>query len=74
MSKKRHRRGQKIDKTAPTSADHFRRGLDVGRQQVADFMMAQGYATGHGDTVFDLLSELEGQAKERGCSEAEENT
>ena len=29
------------------------------------WMMAKGYATGHGDTVVDLLQELEWQAVER---------
>ncbi len=36
-----------------------------GREAVAAWMMARGYATGHGDTVEDLLGELEVQAKER---------
>jgi hypothetical protein len=31
---------------------------------VANWMMSRGYATGHGDTVDDLLCELEGQVKE----------
>jgi hypothetical protein len=35
------------------------------REKVAQWMMRQGYATGHGDTVEDLLKELEWQIRER---------
>ena len=35
------------------------------REKVAQWMMAQGYATGHGDTVEDLLKELEWQIEDR---------
>ena len=34
------------------------------REQVAAWMMQRGYATGHGDTVEDLLKELEWQIRE----------
>jgi hypothetical protein len=34
------------------------------RNKVAQWMMAQGYATGHGDTTEDLLKELEWQVRE----------
>jgi hypothetical protein len=34
------------------------------RNKVAQWMMAQGYATGHGDTTEDLLRELEWQVRE----------
>jgi hypothetical protein len=34
------------------------------RNKVASWMMAQGYATGHGGTVEDLLKELEWQVRE----------
>ena len=34
------------------------------RNKVAQWMMAQGYATGHGDTTEDLLKELEWQIRE----------
>ena len=34
------------------------------RNKIAAWMMAKGYATGHGDTVEDLLNELEWQVKE----------
>jgi hypothetical protein len=34
------------------------------RNKVAQWMMAQGYATGHGDTTEDLLEELDWQITE----------
>jgi hypothetical protein len=34
------------------------------RNKVAQWMIAKGYATGHGDTVEDLLKELEWQVRE----------
>jgi hypothetical protein len=41
------------------------------RNKLAAWMMAQGYATGHGDTMEDLLSELDWQVKERVAAERE---
>jgi hypothetical protein len=38
------------------------------RNKVASWMMTKGYATGHGDTVEDLLKELEWQVADR-CAE-----
>jgi hypothetical protein len=35
------------------------------RNKVAQWMIDRGYATGHGDTVDDLLKELEWQVKEQ---------
>ena len=35
------------------------------KEKVSQWMMDKGYATGHGDTVVDLLQELEWQAAER---------
>lgn len=35
------------------------------RERVAKWMMEQGYATGHGDTIEELLKELELQVAER---------
>lgn len=35
------------------------------RNKLAQWMMAQGYATGHGDTMEQLLKELEWQIRER---------
>ena len=50
-------------------------GLDVAkfaelvradeREKVADWMMKHGYATGHGDSVVELLEELVWQVKEQ---------
>ena len=37
----------------------------TAREKVAKWMMGQGYATGHGDTIEDLLKELEWQVAER---------
>ena len=34
------------------------------RNKVAQWMIARGYATGHGDTVEDLLKELDWQVRE----------
>jgi len=41
------------------------------REKLAAWMMSQGYATGHGDTVEDLLKELEWQIEERIKNERE---
>ena len=35
------------------------------KEKVSQWMMDKGYATGHGDTIEDLLKELEWQAVER---------
>ena len=35
------------------------------REKIAKWMMGRGYATGHGDTIEDLLKELELQVAER---------
>ena len=35
------------------------------KQELAKAMMDKGYATGHGDSVVDLLQELEWQVAER---------
>ena len=43
----------------------------VERNKLAAWMMSQGYATGHGDTVEDLLKELEWQIEERIKNERE---
>jgi len=46
------------------------------REEVARWMMERGYATGHGDTVEDLLQELEWQVAERereACAKVVEN-
>lgn len=35
------------------------------REKVAAWMITKGYATGHGDTIEDLLKELEWQIEDR---------
>jgi len=39
--------------------------VDRCRELVADWMIENGFATGHGDTIQDLLAELRVQIKER---------
>jgi endonuclease YncB( thermonuclease family) len=34
-------------------------------ERIAVWMIERGYATGHGDTIEDLLAELEAQARRR---------
>jgi hypothetical protein len=49
---------------------HFHRlATAAEREKVAKWMIEKGYATGHGDTVEDLLKELEWQIAERMKSE-----
>ena len=43
----------------------FAAGASAERNTVAQWMIDKGYATGHGDTVEDLLKELEWQVRER---------
>jgi len=46
------------------------------REKVAHWMVERGYATGHGDTIEDLLKELEWQVAERereGCARVAES-
>jgi hypothetical protein len=44
---------------------------DAERNKLAAWMIERGYATGHGDTVEDLLKELEWQIDERIRNERE---
>lgn len=39
------------------------------RESVAAFMIRAGFATGHGDTLDDLLGELEAQVQERASAQ-----
>jgi hypothetical protein len=39
---------------------------DIAREAVAAWMIANGYVTGHGDTLDDLLKELVLQARASG--------
>ena len=48
-------------------------GLDRNDvSKLAAWMIKRGYATGHGDTIEDLLAELDWQIKERIAIEREE--
>ena len=40
-------------------------GAQEERNKLAAWMMAQGYSTGHGDNIEDLLKELEWQIEDR---------
>ena len=46
------------------TAEQVAAAIAAEREKVAQWMMRQGYATGHGDTVEDLLKELEWQVRE----------
>ena len=37
------------------------------KEKLAKWMIEQGYATGHGDTIEDLLKELQWQIEEQKC-------
>lgn len=50
--------------------ERLRRQVIESRELVARWMMGHSYATGHGDTVEDLLVELEGQAMDRAWSKS----
>lgn len=55
------------------TAEALRAALTVGtgeasREELAAFMLRNSFATGHGDTFADLLSELEWQVKERAAT------
>ena len=41
------------------------------KEKLAQWMMAKGYATGHGDTIEDLLQELDWQIEESVRNERE---
>lgn len=45
--------------------DRIQKLIDDERNKVAQWMMAQGYATGHGDTTKDLLEELGAEIDDR---------
>ena len=46
-------------------------GAAAERNKLAAWMIERGYATGHGDTIKDLLKELEWQIEERISNERE---
>ena len=50
--------------TFETIAGLCKMAVEAEREKVAAWMMARGYATGHGDTIEDLLQELDCQIAE----------
>jgi hypothetical protein len=58
-------------------AEAWSKAIESGlRETVAQWMIERGYATGHGDTVEDLLKELEWQIREQereACAEVATN-
>ena len=49
---------------AMESGEAYAAGAQAERNKVAQWMIQGSYATGHGDTVEDLLKELEWQVEE----------
>ena len=50
----------------PTKLDRFAALIAAAEsRKVAEWMLQRSYATGHGDTVEDLLKEMEWQVAER---------
>lgn len=55
----------KVWTMSTTHLEHFANAIvNNQRAKVAFWMISQGYATGHGDTIEDLLKELEWQIRE----------
>lgn len=53
------------------AADLVQAAVNVQREKVARWMIANGYATGHGEKITDLLEELRWQIDERIAIERE---
>ena len=51
--------------TFETIAGLCKMAVEAEREKVAAWMIEKGYATGHGDTIEDLLQELEWQIAEK---------
>ena len=52
------------------------RVIQTERESVANWLMKKGFATGHGDSIVDMLDELEWQVAERereACAKIAEN-
>lgn len=52
-------------RAAAAEIERLMKALSDERSAVAMWMIAKSYATGHGDTVADMLNELETQMRER---------
>ena len=50
---------------ALASEDLVTAAVNIQREKVARWMIANGYATGHGEKITDLLEELRWQIEER---------
>ena len=46
------------------TADVVRKAIEAEREKVAQWMIQRSYATGHGDTIEDMLEEMEWQVRE----------
>ena len=53
------------DELAQRSLELVTQAVAAEREKVAAWMRSKSYATGHGDTIEDLLKELEWQVAER---------
>lgn len=51
--------------TFETIAGLCKMAVEAEREKVAAWMIRSGYATGHGDTIEDLLNELDWQIREQ---------
>jgi hypothetical protein len=73
-----HERERIIAANAPEieKVNEYIKALEDSSEKVAKWMVERGYATGHGDTVEDLLTEIDWQAAERereGCASVAES-
>jgi len=49
------------------------RAIQTERESVANWLMRKGFATGHGDSIVDMLDELEWQVAEKAIAEYKAN-
>jgi hypothetical protein len=55
---------QQLNEAERELDSQYKLGMEAERNKLAAWMMAQGYATGHGDTIEQLLDELRWQVRE----------
>lgn len=53
-----------VDELTIAYMDGHAKGTAAERNKLATWMMEKGYATGHGDTIEDMLKELDWQIRE----------
>jgi hypothetical protein len=66
-----------IDQAIPTLRQSISIVVTQDREKVAQWIMAKGYATGHGDIIEEMLEELYRQVRERereACAKLCENS